>query len=71
MDLFIFGVGLGSGIFFIFLSGEAPSFPTKKKNIFIKMGETSPVCREHIHTSRLHTRIGNSIFKNSNVMSFQ
>ena len=35
MDLFIFGVGLGAGIFFIFLSGEAPSFPTKKKTTFL------------------------------------
>ena len=26
------------------------------------------VCREHVHTVRLHTRINNSVFKKSNVM---
>ena len=25
--------------------------------------------REHVHTGRLHTRIGNSVFKKSDVMS--
>ena len=25
--------------------------------IFIKMGESPPICREHIHTGRPHTQI--------------
>ena len=29
----------------------------------------APVCREHLHTGRPHTRIDNSVFKKSNVMS--
>ena len=39
------GVG-GTGIFFIFF----------KKYPFINMGEAPPVCREHVHTGRPHTR---------------
>ena len=31
----------------------------------------SPVCREHAHAVRPHTRIDNSIFEKSNVMSTQ
>ena len=33
------------------------------------MGESPPVCREHFHTGRPHTRIDNRVFKKSNVMS--
>ena len=40
-------------------------------SVFIKMRETPPVCREHVHTGRPHKIIDNSIFKKSNVMSFQ
>ena len=29
----------------------------------------APVCREHLHNGRPHTRIDNSVFKKSNVMS--
>ena len=35
------------------------------------MGEITPVCKEHVHTGRPHTRINNSIFQKSNVMSCQ
>ena len=35
------------------------------------MGETLPVCREHVHTGRPHTRKDNSIFKKPDVMFFQ
>ena len=42
----------------------------KQTNIFIKLGETLPVCREHVRTGRPHTRIDNSNSKKSNVMSF-
>ena len=61
-------MGWGAGIFFIFLSREAPPI---KNTIFIKVRETAPVCREHVHTGGPDTRIDNSIFKKSNVMSFQ
>ena len=37
----------------------------------IDMGETLPVCREHVHTGRPHTRKDNSIFKKPDVMFFQ
>ena len=42
-----------------------------KNTIFIKMQETLPVCREHVHTGRPHTRIDYSILKRLNVMLFQ
>ena len=57
--VFIFGMGWGAGIFFIFLSEQAsPSSPPKKEN-YIEMGETPPVCREHVHTGIPHTKTYN------------
>ena len=47
----------------------APPPPPPINTIFIKMGESSPVYGEHAHTGRPHTRIDNSVFKKSNVMS--
>ena len=71
--LFIYLFWEGSaGIFFIFVSGGAPDpHTTAKLTLFINIGEDSPVCREHVHTGRPHTRIDNSIFKQSDLMSFQ
>ena len=61
-----------AGIFFIFVSGGAPDpHTTAKLTLFINIGEDSPVCREHVHTGRPDTRIDNSIFKQSDLMSFQ
>ena len=73
ISLFIRGGGGCSDIHYIFEWGSAePSLPhpQQKSTIFIKMGETSPVCREHVYTGRPRTRIDKSIFNKSNVMSF-
>ena len=71
--LFIYLFWEGSaGIFFIFVSGGAPDpHTTAKLTLFINVVEDSPVCRENVHTGRPHTRIDNSIFKQSDLMSFQ
>ena len=43
-----------------------------KKYHFYKMGVVSPpVCEEHVHTGRPHTRLNNRVFKKFQVMSFQ
>ena len=67
-------VGKGGGcsdILYIFEWGSPPSpHPQQKSTIFIKMGETPPVCREHVYTGTPRTKIGKSIFNKSNVMSF-
>ena len=50
----------------------APPPPIIINTIFIKMGESPPICRgEQVHTGRTHTRIDNSVFKKFSVMSFQ
>ena len=46
----------------------------KYRDIFhlsIIMVQIPPVCREHAHNGRPHTRGDNSILKKSHVMSFQ
>ena len=40
-----------------------------KQTIFIKMEETPSVCREHVHTGRLCTRIDYNIFKKSSLFN--
>ena len=59
---------------FIFLNGGVPPpqkkiKKTKKNPIFIKMEKTPPVCREHVHTGRLCTRIDYNIFKKSSLFN--
>lgn len=53
-----------SGIFSNFLSWRGGGG-------IIKMGKSPPGCRKYVHTGRLHTRANSSIFKKSNVISFQ
>ena len=61
---------IASDIFFNFRSGESS---LQKIQFLLKWGEspTPLVYEEHVHTGRLHARISNSVFKKSNIMSFQ
>ena len=47
-----------------------PPIQKKTKTFLLKCGRLL-VYREHVHTGRQHTRIDYSIFKISNIMSFQ
>ena len=68
--LFILG-GECRDIFHLCQWGSSDPHTTAKLTLFINIGEDSPVCREHVHTGRPHTRIDNSIFKQADLMSFQ
>ena len=62
-----------TGMLFNFLNGG--ELPHEKYHFYQNAGEggevVSAVCQEHVHTSGPHTRINNSVFKKSNVLSFQ
>ena len=46
-----------------------PSLSPPQEKPFYLDGETAPVCREHVHTGRLYTRIDYSIFKKSSLFN--
>ena len=56
------------GYSFSWMGGVPFTLPPQEKPFYLN-GETAPVCREHVHTGRLYTRIDYSIFKKSSLFN--